>query len=64
MDMNQIDIKEYARKKNFDQLTTEQKIFVARRIRADVQRIAGKLGISEETAFDFYMKGAFEGHDI
>lgn len=64
MDTEQMDIREYVKKKNFDELSPEQKTFVAKRIMMEVQRIAGALGISEETAFDFYMKGAFDGHDF
>lgn len=64
MDTEKMDIREFVKKKNFDELSPEQQTFVAKRIMMDVERIAKKLNISEETAYDFYMKGAFEGHDL
>lgn len=56
-----MDIKDYAYKKNFNRLTTDQKIFVTKRIMKDIERIAKELNISEETAYVFYIKGAFDG---
>ena len=40
-------------------LTSDQKIFVAKRIEKDVKKIAKRNGISEETAYEFYVKGCF-----
>ena len=57
-----MDIKDYAYKKRFSELTDDQRTFTAKRIMKDVERIAKELGISEQTAYDFYIKGAFDGH--
>lgn len=54
------DIREYARdRRKFNALTPDQRIFVAKRIEKDVQRIAKRNGISEVTAYEFYLKGCF-----
>ena len=54
------DIREYARdRRKFNALTPDQKIFVAKRIENDVKKIAKKNGISEVTAYEFYVKGCF-----
>lgn len=54
------DIREYARdRRKFNALTPDQKIFVAKRIEKDVKKIAKRNGISEETAYEFYVKGCF-----
>ena len=55
-----MDIKEYAYKKNFKNMTEDQRTFAAKRIMKDVERIAKELGISEEIAYEFYIKGAFD----
>lgn len=55
-----VDIREYARNRyKFYELTPDQRIFVARRIEKDVQKIAKENGISEVTAYEFYLKGCF-----
>ena len=54
------DIREYVRdRRKFNALTSDQKIFVAKRIEKDVKKIAKKNGISEVTAYEFYVKGCF-----
>ena len=59
-EMNGNDIREYARdRRKFNALTPDQKIFVAKRIEKDVKKIAKKNGISEVTAYEFYVKGCF-----
>ena len=59
-EMNGNDIREYARdRRKFNALTSDQKIFVAKRIEKDVKKIAKKNGISEVTAYEFYVKGCF-----
>lgn len=57
-----MDIREYAYKKHFDELNDDQRTFTAKRIMKDVERIAKELNISEQTAYEFYIKGAFDGH--
>lgn len=53
-----MDIREFAYRKNFNELTEEQRIFTAKRIVKDIERIAKKKNISEETAYDFYINGS------
>ena len=59
-----MDIKDYAYKKNFNELTDDQRTFTAKRIMKEVERIARKLNISEETAYVIYIKGGFDGHSF
>jgi hypothetical protein len=56
-----MEIRDYAYKKNFNTLNPDQQSFAAKFIVKDVERIAKKLNISEETAYEFYIKGAFDG---
>ena len=59
-EMNGNVIREYVRdRRKFNALTPDQKIFVAKRIEKDVKKIAKKNGISEVTAYEFYVKGCF-----
>ncbi|MCR4745766.1 MAG: hypothetical protein K5894_11145 [Lachnospiraceae bacterium] len=55
-----MDIRECAYKRNLYKLNDEQRIFVAKRIVKDVERIAKEKNISEEAAHDFYIKGIFQ----
>ena len=57
---NVMDIREQLKKKNFENLTWDQKKFVCKRVQMVDERIAKEHGISEETAFDLYMKGVFD----
>lgn len=51
---------EYTKKKNFDELSPEQKIFTAKVIMNDVKKIAKEKGISEKDAYEAYSKGLYD----
>ena len=55
-----MDIREFAYKRNLYTLNDEQRVFVAKRIVKDVERIAKEKNISEEDAYDFYIKGILQ----
>ena len=55
-----MDIREFAYKRNLYTLNDEQRVFVAKRIVKDVERIAKEKNISEEAAFDFYSKKIYQ----
>ncbi|MCR5776269.1 MAG: hypothetical protein K6G84_02500 [Lachnospiraceae bacterium] len=54
-----MNIREFAYKRNLYTLNYEQRVFVAKRIVQDVERIAKERNISEEAAYNLYIKGVF-----
>lgn len=50
---------EYTKKKKFDELSMEQKEFIAKVIMNDVKQIAQEKNIPEQLAYDLYSKGLF-----
>lgn len=50
---------EYTQKRKFNELSGEQKVFIAKAIMNDVKQIALEKNISEQLAYDLYSKGLF-----
>lgn len=50
---------EYTQKRKFNELSGEQKVFMAKVIMNDVKQIALEKNISEQLAYDLYSKGLF-----
>ncbi|RKI35991.1 hypothetical protein D7V96_26335 [bacterium D16-59] len=50
---------EYTQKRKFNELSGEQKVFIAKVIMNDVKQIALEKNISEQLAYDLYSKGLF-----
>lgn len=51
---------EYTRKKNFNDLSIDQKVFTAKVIMREVKKIAEEKGISEKDAYEAYSKGLYD----
>jgi hypothetical protein len=51
---------EYTNKLKFNNLPDEAKLFVAKSIMRDVQKLAKEQGISEELAYEIYAKGLYD----
>ena len=54
----EITMKDLTRRDVMSNMTPEQRKFAAMRIIQEAQRIAGEMGISEEAAYELYIKGA------
>ena len=52
---------EYMKKKNFDTLDTNGKIFMAKLIMKEVKQIAQEKNISEKLAYQYYSEGLYGG---
>lgn len=52
---------EYTQKSVVNELSGDQRIFVAKKIMQEVKKIAGEKGISEEMAYELYSKGLYGG---
>ena len=50
---------EYTQKRKFNELSEEQKVFMAKVIMNDVKQIALEKNIPEQLAYDLYSKGPF-----
>lgn len=50
---------EYTQKRKFNELSEEQKVFMAKVIMNDVKQIALEKNIPEQFAYDLYSKGLF-----
>lgn len=51
---------EYTRKRNFNELSIDQKVFTAKVIMREVKKIAEEKGISEKDAYEAYSKGLYD----
>ena len=56
--VTEITIKDFTRKDVMSSMSPEQRKFAAMRIVQEAQRIAEEMGISEEAAYELYIKGA------
>ena len=56
--VTEITIKDFTRRDVMSSMSPEQRKFAAMRIVQEAQRIAEEMGISEEAAYELYIKGA------